>query len=96
MPFTSWPPDQIIALNEIDILAQQNGWHDSQLFNYAKDYLLANDMLQAFYNYMINMKNPFAQIWADTFHHIRDYLGNNSLLPEYLTYLKTLSTVDPG
>jgi hypothetical protein len=91
-----FPPDQVIAINQTAILANMNGWHEAQLFNFAKGYLLANAMLQDFYKYMLNMPNFFAQIWADTFHHVRDYLAINSLMPEFYSYLLTISTIDPS
>lgn len=83
---------QVVAADQILVLANINGMSHDELFNFAKQFLLINDLAIQFYQSLINTnETPPAPYWADTWENIQTFITNQSLMPELYTYLLTVS-----
>lgn len=86
---------QVVAADQVFELARQNGLTDPELFNYAKNFLLQNGMLNGFYLSLIAICPPNSPFWSDTYKNISNFMTNNSLMPDFYSYLLTVSPPIP-
>jgi hypothetical protein len=100
--FETITPTQTININLVAELAACNGWDHATLFNFAKNYMLENSLLQSYYNFRLGKPQycppvpPGVQWTPDMSYPLAiEFFSHNNLMVPFYNYLESQVVIHP-